>query len=85
MSKKKQVHHRRFIASGFLSSPLNRDSKFHRLMTSDEGSFMMQALLAFSIEKLNLLITMQNPQNKIIIQDIYLSAVLIFPCTVSSH
>lgn len=84
MSKKKQVHFRHFIASGFLSL-LNRESKFYCLMTSDEESFMMEVVLAISIEKLNLLIAMQDPQNRIIIQYIYLSTVLIFPRTLSSH
>lgn len=46
---------------------------------------MMEVVLDFSIEKLNLLIAMQDSKTKIIIQDIYLSTVLIFLCTLSSH
>lgn len=70
MSKEKQIHLRHLIATGFLSS-LNRDSKLPRLMTSDEGSFMMDVVLAISIEKLNLLFAMQFSKNGIIIQDIF--------------
>lgn len=84
MSKEKQVHLRHLIATGFLSS-LNRDSKFPHLMTSDEGSFMMDVVLAISIEKRSLLIAMQDSKNRIIIQDIYLSTVLTFPLTLFCH
>lgn len=84
MSKEKQVRLIHLIATGFLSS-LNRDSKFPRLMTSEEGSFTMDVVLAISIEKLYLLIAMQDSKNRIIIQDIYLSTVLTFPLTLFCH
>lgn len=54
-------------------------------MASDEGSFMMEAVWAISIEKLKLFIAMQDAKNRIIIQDIYLPTVLIFPHISSSH
>lgn len=54
-------------------------------MPSDEGSIMMEVVWAISIEKLKLLIAMQDAKNRIIIQDIYLPTVLVFPHTSSSH
>lgn len=85
MSKKKELQLRHFIASGFSFSLLNKGNKFHHPTISDEESFMIEVVLAISIEKLHLFTPVKDSKNRIIIQDIYLSTVLILPHTLSSH
>jgi len=45
----------------------------------------MEVVVAISTEKLNLLTAMPNSKPRIIMEDVYLSTILIFPRTLSSH